>query len=64
MALALLEQYEAQVGRAAAAVTADWVKVAQKADAVAALADKYEAQGSELGFVQARTTGNKPRRER
>lgn len=64
MALGLLEQYEAQVGRPAAAVTADWVKVAQNADAVAALADRYEAQASDSGFVQASTAGNRLRRVR
>lgn len=62
MELGLLEQYEAHVGRAAVAVTVDSVKVAQKADAVAPLADRYEAQESDSGFVQASTTGNKPRK--
>lgn len=36
MALGLLEQTDAQAGRPAVAVTVDCVKVAQKAEAVAA----------------------------
>lgn len=39
MALGLLEQLEAQDGRPVVAVTVDLVKVAQKADAVASLAE-------------------------
>ena len=61
IALGLLEQYVAHDGKSALAVTLDSVKVAQNADAVASLADRYEAQGSESGSVQAKTTGNKAR---
>lgn len=39
MALGLLEQFDAQEGRLVVAVTVDLVKVAQKADAVAVLAE-------------------------
>lgn len=57
MALGLLLQYVAQAGRPVVAVTLDWVKVAQKADAVAACAVMKEAHGSESGLVQASTAG-------
>lgn len=38
-ALGLLEQFEAHAGSADVAVTVDWVKVLQNADAVAVLAE-------------------------
>jgi hypothetical protein len=61
-ALGLLEHADAHAGRPVVAVTVDFVKVAQKAEAVAAWAVMNEAQASESGFVHARARGIRARR--
>lgn len=62
IALGLFEHAVAHAGKAVVAVTADLVKVAQKAEAVAACAVINEAQGSESGLVHALTKGTRARR--
>jgi hypothetical protein len=60
--LGLLLQAVAQAGRPVVAFTAAWVKVAQKAEAVAWLALMKLAQALLLGSRHPRAAGRKPRR--